>query len=208
MFSTDDPTALHQILDPFPIPMFAAERGSAAAHFRLICVNTAYTQITALTTADVAGKRPAEILPDGEGRIVENRFASCIEKQEVSRFHEALHINGRRTRWETTIVPIRTAGGHDRVIGTALSLSPIRPIDSIPDAEFYACLAQMQLGHVHGFLERLEFEPVLPEDIRNQTMMVAGLTRSMSQLLNDLRRATAATHRAEAPDRQVLRAVV
>lgn len=187
MFTLEDHDALSKMLDQYPVPMFAAERSGPSVPFRLICVNAAHTRSTGLETEQIAGKRPLDILSAAEGRAVEARYDTCANFGEVINYQEELHLNGHLTKWQTTLMPVTLHSGADRVIGTALTLGLPANTSNISDAEYYAAQAQMRMGQIGQFMEMLQTHPETPLELRTGAMLMGGLTRSISHMMQDLR---------------------
>ncbi len=187
MFQSNDLSTLNAALNHYPVPMFAAQRASPEHPFYLLCVNAAHTRSTGLSTAQVSGLRPTQLLEPDEGKAVEDRYASCATSGQVISYEEEFHLNGRLTRWETTLLPVDADGGGQRVIGTALTLGLPAEAGYMSDAEFYAAQAQMRLGQITRFLVMLEDHKDMPQDLRTGAMMMSGLNRSLDHMLQDLR---------------------
>lgn len=187
MFQSADPVVLRKTLEHYPVPMFAAQRETPKQPFYLICLNAAHTRATGVTTEQVAGVRPTDLLGEVEGAEVEAHYANCADSGVVVNYRETLHFAGRPTRWETTLLPVMTNSGAERVVGTALTLGMPTQSRDVSDAEYYAAQAQMQFAHIGQFLEMLQNRPDLPHDLQTGAMMIEGLNRSLDHLLQDLR---------------------
>lgn len=187
LFHSDDHFTLANLLDQIVVPMFAAERKSKNAPFRLISVNGAHTAKTALTTDLVRGKRLCDLLRAADAAAVNARYAACADGYAVSCYDESLVLNGVRSTWKTTLQPVILPDGTERVIGTAIALD--KPVSSYAadDAAYYSSHAQMQVGKLRYFLDMLEDRRDVPADMRGMAAMVNNLTYSIDAALGDIR---------------------
>jgi len=190
MFTTLDTDQLLATLNRFAVPMFAAERPDQYSPFRILCTNSAHVRATGLKGDDVAGLRLEEFLPPEDARNTEERYALCIQTDDVINYHETLRIMGRLTRWDTTLQPVNMPGTRQRIIGTALSMELNADPAEVDDTEFFAAQAQMQIGQMQQFLDWLEVHPQIPAETRDHALMINGLARSLERVLLDLRLAT------------------
>ena len=191
MFSTTDHKDLLDFLAFFDVPMFAAERSSPDQPFRLIGVNAAHTATTTLTTDAIAGRTPHEILPPDDADAVAGHYDACATRGETIIYNETLSIAGRTRHWRTTLQPVVTQSGCQRVIGVAMETHDAEQISALTDTSFYAAQAQIKVGQLEAFLDHLQQRDDLPLDARSQAMMVAGLTRSLDMVLADIQDLTA-----------------
>jgi len=190
MFSTLDTVQLRCTLNRFAIPMFAAERANKHSQFRILCINNAHSRATGLDGNAVAGQKLSEIFTPDDAAIVEGHYAMCVESNDVINYHETIQLLGRKTRWDTTLQPIKMPGGSHRIIGTALSMELNTDPSQVDDTEYFAAQAQMQIGQMQQFLDWLEVHPEIPARVRDHALMTNGLARSLERILLDLRLAT------------------
>jgi PAS domain S-box-containing protein len=74
--------------------------------FRVECANDAYEGLTGLSTADIRGKTPAEILGAEVGAEIEAQYSECVERRETVEYEEIIPIDGESRYWETKLSPI------------------------------------------------------------------------------------------------------
>jgi len=190
MFTTLNPEDLLNTLNRFSVPMFAAERSDKHAPFRLICFNNAHKRATGLNSDAIAGAKLSDIFSAQDAVQVEEHYALCVDTNDVINYHETFRLMGRKTRWDTTLQPVKTNNGRDRIIGTALSMDVNTDPSDVDDTEFFAAQAQMQIGQMQQFLDWLEVHPDIPARVRDHALMTNGLARSLEHVLLDLRLAT------------------
>ncbi|PUB13601.1 PAS domain-containing protein [Yoonia sediminilitoris] len=187
MYTHADHLALSAALDEFAVPMFAVERQSKDAHFRFIGVNSAHTNRSGLTNADIAGARTCDLLPPQDAETTENRYRDCVDRQTVLSYVEKLAFAGLSTIWNITLQPVTLRNGVQRIIGTASTSTDHAVTAKLEDAAYYATSAQMQVAQLRSFLEQVGKRPDLPADLRDKAIMVDGLTHSIDALLSDIR---------------------
>ena len=196
MFSTLDTDQLLCTLNRFAIPMFAAERTDKHNQFRLICINNAHSRVTGLDGNAVSGAKLSEIFTAEDAASVEEHYALCVESNDVINYHETFQLMGRKTRWDTTLQPVKMADGRHRIIGTALSMDLNADPAEVDDTEYFAAQAQMQIGQMQQFLDWLEVHPEIPARVRDHALMTNGLARSLERILLDLRLSTQRNRRS------------
>ena len=76
-------------------------------------VNRAYEELTGLSTADIQGETPRELLTDKQAAAVESRYQECIDRREPIEYDEELAINGQIQYWHTRLAPVVE---NDRVV--------------------------------------------------------------------------------------------
>jgi PAS domain S-box-containing protein len=86
--------------------------------FRVECANDAYEGLTGLSTADIRGKTPAEILGAEVGAEIEARYSECVERRETVEYEEIIPIDGESRYWETKLSPIIEDDAVVKLVGT------------------------------------------------------------------------------------------
>ena len=69
-------------------------------------VNRAYEEMTGLSTADLRGRTPREILGEREGADVEARYQECLDRREPIEYDETLTVDGEVRSWHTRLAPV------------------------------------------------------------------------------------------------------
>lgn len=187
LFTSDDHFTLASTLDQMAVPMFAAERDSADAPFRMVCVNAAHTARTGMTKRQVRNKRLCDLLPGQAGAEIQARYAFCADGAKATTYNERLVLNGIQMDWNTTLQPVTLSNGTERVVGTAIALDRPADVRSAEEAAYFSANAQMQVGKLQFFLDMLEGRRDVPADMRGMAMMVSNLTRSIDAVLGDIR---------------------
>jgi len=74
--------------------------------FRIRQVNQVYEEITGLSTADLRGKTPREIVGEEQGERVEQHYRRCVETREPVEYEEQLQVGSATRHWHTKLAPV------------------------------------------------------------------------------------------------------
>lgn len=74
--------------------------------FRVRSVNRAYEEMTGLSTAEIRGQTPREILGDEQGGEVETRFRECVTERAPIKYEERLTLDGETFDFQTRLAPV------------------------------------------------------------------------------------------------------
>ena len=74
-------------------------------------INPAHEAKTGLRQSDLAGRRPEEALPPETAVLVTAHYRACVERGRPITYVETLDLPAGRRHWETTLTPMRGAGG-------------------------------------------------------------------------------------------------
>ena len=86
--------------------------------------NLPTVQATGISSAQVIGKTPEEIVPTSEGLTARQRYESCINTGIAITYEESIIFNNEVTWWLTTINPLRNSEGRIyRLIGTTFNIT-------------------------------------------------------------------------------------
>ena len=80
-------------------------------------VNEAYEELTSLSTADIQGKTPREIVGDEVGAEIEARYSECVRRRETIEYEKVIPIDGEQRYWETKLSPVVEDGSVVRLVG-------------------------------------------------------------------------------------------
>ncbi|WP_172960969.1 PAS domain-containing protein [Oceaniglobus roseus] len=189
MFVNEDVEELHGLLNMFQVPMFAAER-PPGGDFRLLTVNRTYQNLTGLAHDAIHGRTVADLLPPEEVALVEQRYSACSDSGAPLSYRERLTILGRTSDWNTTLLPVVTPSGMQRIIGTAVvARMEDRPDGSrrvFDDILYFSTQSQFHLSNVSTHLDRIA------EDAEHgfravDLKVLSGLCRAVDRALEDIR---------------------
>ncbi|MGJ3245636.1 MAG: PAS domain S-box protein [Elainellaceae cyanobacterium] len=92
--------------------------------FRYVGFNLAYERLTGLSSSDIRGKTPHDLLPTDAATVIEQHYRECVATQTRITYEECLPFNGHETWWITNLTPLhdRHARVH-RIIGTSTEIT-------------------------------------------------------------------------------------
>jgi two-component system NarL family sensor kinase len=93
-------------------------------------INPAHERATGLSTAQVVGRSPGECLEAQVAEVVTGHYRACVRAGRPIHYVEPLDLPAGRKIWETTLVPVRGAGGEVEVL-----LGSCRDISEAMDAQ-------------------------------------------------------------------------
>ncbi len=92
--------------------------------FRFVDWNPSMERARGRSSQDIAGKTPEKIFGLYEGKLMQQRYANCVESGTSIQYEESLRVRGKETWWLTTLNPLRNAEGQiDRIVGTTLDIT-------------------------------------------------------------------------------------
>ena len=94
-------------------------------HFKGI--NPVHELLTGISSAEIAGKTPAQLLPPVFAEQVIEHYTDCIREGHSIQYEEHLPFMGKETLWETVLNPVRNELGIiHRIIGTSTDITERR----------------------------------------------------------------------------------
>lgn len=137
------------------------EQSNSDLTFRYRYLNPAHEERTGLTTEQVQGKTPEEVLGPEHGETVRSNYRDCVESREPITYYEELEMPEGRIVWQTNLSPIIIEGNVTRIVGVARDLT-----ERIEREE--------ELQRQNKRLD--EFANVLSHDLRNPLNVAQGRT--------------------------------
>ena len=87
-------------------------------------LNPAHQASVGLPLAEVAGKRIEDVLSPELAEPVQHHYRRAIAADDIYQYRETLELNGRKTYWDTVLVPLRGDDGRIvRLIGASRDLT-------------------------------------------------------------------------------------
>ncbi|GEM_PF-2522922 len=80
--------------------------------YRCIRVNAAYLNLTGITSEQLIGKVPSEILPEKEAQFALYKYQEAIQLAHSINYEETIHIDNKNLIVETYLTPIFDENGH------------------------------------------------------------------------------------------------
>ncbi|MFB6300422.1 MAG: PAS domain S-box protein [Halobacteriales archaeon] len=91
--------------------------------FTIRSVNRAYEELTGLSTDDLRGQTPRDVLGDKQGGEVEARYRECIEAQAPIEYDEQLTLGGDTKYWYTRLAPVIEDGNVTQLVGATRDIT-------------------------------------------------------------------------------------
>ncbi len=111
------------VLESFACAAFVVDV-DADGGFRYLGINSAFTATTGVATADIAGRRPHDILSPTVADEVCANYRRCIEARGPIHYEEHLRLAHAGHWWSTSLKPVVGADGRvRRIFGTAFDIT-------------------------------------------------------------------------------------
>jgi len=85
--------------------------------FRVQRVNEAYETLTGLSSAEIQGQTPREIVGEEIGTQIEAQYRECVARGETIRYPEEIPVGGEKRHWETKLTPVIEDGEVVKLVG-------------------------------------------------------------------------------------------
>jgi diguanylate cyclase (GGDEF)-like protein/PAS domain S-box-containing protein len=174
--------ALRDLADSFhhgvAAAVFLVDVGDDGA-FRYAGLNRLHEHSTGLTSAQIRGKSPRDLVPDvlteAHADAVTANYRRCVEARCPIEYEEHLALAGRATWWVTRLVPLFDASGRvARIVGTAWDITVQKRLELDADARQRRFRAVFELSVEAKFLADNEGRYV---DVNSATERLLGYTR-------------------------------
>ncbi|WP_142858228.1 PAS domain-containing protein [Salinigranum halophilum] len=146
------------------------ETTDTAAVFRYERLNPAHEASTGLSTADVQGKTPREVLGEELGGEVVANYQRCVDARDAITYEETLTLPEGQRVWQTKLAPVIIDDEVTRIVGIA------RDITERVERE-------RELRRKNDRLD--EFASVISHDLRNPLNVAQGRTALLLELCDD-----------------------
>ncbi|HHP7245855.1 MAG TPA: PAS domain S-box protein, partial [Elainellaceae cyanobacterium] len=95
-----------------------------SGEFRYVGLNSAYERLTGLSSSDIRGKTPQDLLPIDEATVIEHHYRECVVAQTRITYEECLPFKGHETWWITNLTPLQNQDARVyRIIGTSTEIT-------------------------------------------------------------------------------------
>ncbi|MGL5080228.1 MAG: PAS domain S-box protein, partial [Microcoleaceae cyanobacterium] len=102
-----------------------------SGEFRYVGLNPAYEQMTGLTTAEVQGKPPRDVLPPEVAAEVQRRYQSCVDAGKKMTYEEHLSFQGQKIWWLSNLTPLRNDQGQIyRLVGSCTDITQRKQVEA------------------------------------------------------------------------------
>jgi PAS domain S-box len=87
------------------------------AEFRFERLSSSYEAKTGLTTDEVQGQTPREVLGEGPGTELTASLHRCMENEAPVTYEEEVATGGETRIWQTSLAPVLVGGAAERIVG-------------------------------------------------------------------------------------------
>ncbi len=95
--------------------------------YRFKGINPVHEKLTGISSDEIAGKTPEQLLPPVFAAQVLQHYDDCLREGASIHYEEHLPFKGKETLWETVLNPVRNESGTiHRIIGTSTDITERR----------------------------------------------------------------------------------
>jgi PAS domain S-box-containing protein len=118
--------------------------------FHYVGLNPAHERLTGLTSREIQGKTPEEVLAPDDAATVRAHYLQCYQARTAITYEECLPFKNKPTWWLTSLKPLRNDNLQiDRIVGTSLNITQRKQVEAeLRDSErrFYGAFEYAAIG--------------------------------------------------------------
>ena len=119
---------------------------AADPSFEIVRLNAAHEQVTGLSTEDVRGRTPRDVLGPGVGARVAANYRRCVAARDVIEYEEELPFPNGRRLFHTRLSPVMDDGTVTEIVGISRDIT-----DRKKQEQRFQSLVQNMPGVVYQF---------------------------------------------------------
>ncbi|AUT00483.1 ATPase [Nostoc sp. CENA543] len=97
--------------------------------FCYVGLNPTHERWIGISSQDLRGKKPEDILTPVDAIKVRQRYTDCVRLGKTISYEQCLQFQGVSTWWSTTLTPLRDANSRIyRILGTSSNITPIKQV--------------------------------------------------------------------------------
>ena len=99
--------------------------------FKFVGLNPIHEQLTGISTEEIRGKTPEQILSPDLAENVNQNYRRCVEAGTVITYEEFLPFRGQDFWWLTSLAPLRDETGRiNQIVGTATNITALKQAET------------------------------------------------------------------------------
>lgn len=100
---------------------------SPQGEFYYFGLNEAYSCLTGLSTQDIQGKTPEQVLPQITSALARRQYQNCVDVGRTITYEEYIPFQGKEFWWITRLTPIQDQTGRIyRLVGSSLNITELK----------------------------------------------------------------------------------